>query len=149
MRHILIVIPLLFRAVGYMPETSFSVIITIYAGTARALWTYSLDTESISVTRHSANGDPDRIVERRALTLKEIKKLDKYFTLFPLQRLAKQYVNEKIHGDTCSRYFVRINREEKQTYVCYARPEELLDLNRVINRLLPRQYRLWDEARED
>ncbi|HPG50324.1 MAG TPA: hypothetical protein PLL11_07120 [Spirochaetota bacterium] len=53
------------------------------------------------------------------------------------------YTDESIDGDSCSRYYFSINRSDRESYVCYARPPELAGLNRMINGLLPRRYRLW------
>jgi hypothetical protein len=137
------VLSLALAAATYVPGADFSVIITIYFKGTRPLWTYRLTTGSITVTRHYTDGTPDSTVLERALTVKEIMALDRYFTGFNLGELKHQYTDESIDGDSCSRYYFSINRSEKESYVCYARPPELSALNRTINGLLPRRYRLW------
>ena len=138
-----IVLSLVLAAAAYVPRTDFSVIITIYFKGTRPLWTYRLSAERMTVTRHYTDGTADATMLERSLTLKEIKALDRFFNGYRLGELKHHYTDESIEGDSCSRYYFSINRIDKESYVCYARPAELAELNRVINGLLPRQYRLW------
>jgi hypothetical protein len=138
------ILSLALATAAYTPKTDFSVIITVFRG-ERPLWTYRLTGESITVKRHYTDGRPEATALKRDLTVKEIKRLDRYFAGFPLTGLERHYVDERVDGDSCLRYIVRINRDERESYVCYARPGGLAGLNRAINRLLPRQYRLWVE----
>jgi hypothetical protein len=131
-------------AAAYTPKNDFAVTVTVYRG-MKPLWTYCLSGDSISVTRHYAEGRREATALKRDLTVKEMKRLDRYFAAFPLAGLQRRYTDERYDGDSCLRYLVKINRGEKESYVCYARPAELAGLNRAINRLLPRQYRLWLE----
>jgi hypothetical protein len=143
MKPVAAVLSLAMVAAAYVPRTDFSVIITIYFKGTRPLWTYRLTTGSITVTRHYTDGTPDSPVLERALTPKEIRALDRYFTGFNPGGLKHHYTDESIDGDSCSRYYFSINRSDRESYVCYARPPELAGLNRMINDLLPRRYRLW------
>lgn len=140
-----LIITLLMGSAGYVPHNNLALTITIYTISNQKLWTYTLDMNSISVTRHSLNNEPDRLLHQRALSLKEIKKLDRFLARYPFDKLEKYYINEGVHGDTGTMYRIRINRGGKELYVYYARPGTVLELNRFINKLLPRQYRLWDE----
>jgi hypothetical protein len=140
-----VILSLALAAGVYTPKTDFSVRITIYFQGTRPLWTYRLSAEGVSVTRHYIDGRTDETPVKRALTVQEIKRLDKYFAAFPIGELKRDYVDERVDGDSCSRYLVKINGNEKASYACYGRPAELIGLNRVINGLLPRQYRLWLE----
>ncbi|HNW27239.1 MAG TPA: hypothetical protein PKN50_02080 [Spirochaetota bacterium] len=142
-----LIIPLLLGGPRYVPKHDFALTITIYRINSQKLWTYALDMTGISVTRHSPGGEPDLVVHRRALTLKEIKKLDRFVGRYPFDSLEKYYINEGIHGDTGTVYCIRIHGGITDHYVYYARPGRVQELNRFINRLLPRQYRLWDEER--
>lgn len=144
MARIALIIPFLLGVSGYAPKHDLALTITMYRINTQKIWTYALDMAGISVTRHCPGGGPDLIVHRRPLTLKEIKKLDRFVGRFPFDSLEKHYVNESIHGDTGTVYRIRINRGMRDHYVYYARPARVLELNRFINRLLPRQYRLWD-----
>lgn len=137
------VLSLALAAAAYVPRNDFSVVITVYFQGTRPLWTYRLSAERISVIRHYTDGTPDAAVLERALTVKEVKELDRFFTAFRPGELKHHYTDESIDGDSCSRYFFSINRNEREVYVCYARPPELAGLNRTINRLLPRRFRLW------
>ncbi len=137
------ILSLVLAAAAYVPGTDFSVIITIYFKGTRPLWTYRLSAERITVTRHYTDGTAGATMLERSLTLKELKALDRFFTGYSLVELKHHYTDEAIEGDSCSRYYFSINRVDKESYVCYARPAELAELNRVINGLLPRQYRLW------
>ncbi|MBP7734430.1 MAG: hypothetical protein KA369_00520 [Spirochaetes bacterium] len=141
-----LIIALLGGSAGYVPKNDLVLTITIYAIDSRKLWTYVLDTRRISVTRHFTRGEPDRVLLERPLTLQEIKKLDRFLGRYPFDSLEKYYINERIHGSTGTVYHIRINRKGKDSYVFYARPESLLELNRFINRLLPRQFHLWDDV---
>jgi len=143
MKLVSAVLSLVLVAAAYVPRTDFSVIITIYFKGTRPLWTYRLTTRSITVTRHYTDGTTDSPVLERALTPKEIQALDRYFTVFNPGGLMHHYTDESIDGDSCSRYYFSINRSDRESYVCYARPPELAGLNRMINGLLPRRYRLW------
>ncbi|HPL17942.1 MAG TPA: hypothetical protein PL180_14710 [Spirochaetota bacterium] len=147
MTRLAVIIPLLLGGPAYVPKHDLALTITIYRIDNQKLWTYALDMSGISVTRHSTGGGPDLIVHRRALTLQEIKKLDRFLGRYPFDSLDNYYVNEDIHGDTGTVYRIRINRGSTEHYIYYARPGRVLELNRFINRLLPRQYRLWDEER--
>jgi hypothetical protein len=140
-----LIMTLLLGSASYVPDNNLSLTISLYTLDNRKLWTYALDMRSISVTRHSLSGEPDRLLHRRDLTVRETKKLDRFLARYPFDRLEKYYINEGIHGDTGTVYRIRINKNGKDLYVYYARPAAVLELNRFINRLLPRQYRLWDE----
>jgi hypothetical protein len=132
-------------AAAYSPRNDFSVFIRIYTRGTSPLWTYRLTGDSISVTRHFTDGRRDSTALRRALTGLEIRRLDRFFTGFPLGGIKARYVDETVDGESCVCYIVKVNRNEKECYVCYARPAELAGLNRAINRLLPRRYRLWTD----
>jgi hypothetical protein len=144
MRGALIVISMLLALPAYTPKNNFSVYVTIFVHHDRRQWTYHLDAGGISVVRHSLEGGPDVTVLRKDLTPGQLKKLDRYFAVYPLGGLEKKYINENIDGDTFTWYNISINSMQKNTYVFYDRPKDLVELNRVINMLLPRQYRLWD-----
>jgi len=136
------ILSLILAASEFTPKNDFTVAVTVFRG-LRPFWTYSLSGESIEITRHYADGRRNAEVLKRNLTVKEIKRLDRFFSAFPLRTLQHRYVDEGVDGDSCLRYNVKINRGEQEAYVCYARPAELASLDRAINRLLPRQYRLW------
>jgi hypothetical protein len=144
MRRALIIIAMLLALPAYTPKNNFSVNITIFVHHDRRQWSYRLDAGGVSVVRHSLEGGDDVTVVRKDLPLEELKKLDRYFAAYPLGDLKKEYINENIDGDTFTWYNIMINSTHKNIYVFYDRPKDLVDLNRVINRLLPRQYRLWD-----
>ncbi len=145
MARLVLIIPLLLGSFGYVPKNELALTITICTINNRKLWTYALDMTGISVTKHSLSGEPDRLLHQRNLTLKETKKLDRFLGRYPFDSLKKYYVNEGVHGDTGTVYRVRLNRGVKDHYVYYARPDRVLELNRFINKLLPRQFWLWDE----
>ncbi len=147
MVRLALIIALLGGNAGYVPKNDLALTVTIRAIDSRKLWTYALDTRRISVTRHFNRGEPDRVLLERPLTLQEIKKLDRFLGRYPFDGLEKYYINERIHGTTGTVYNIRINGKGKDSYVFYARPETLLELNRFINRLLPGQYRLWDDVK--
>lgn len=140
-----LIITLLMGSSGYVPHNNLTLSIIIHTISNQKLWTYTLDMNSVSVTRHSINGDPDRILHQRILSLKEIKKLDRFLARYPFDSLEKYYINESVHGNTGTMYHIRINRDGKEVFVYYSRPVTVLELNRFINKLLPQQYRLWDE----
>ena len=140
-----VILSLALSAGAYTPKTDFSVRVTVFVQGIRPLWTYRLSAEGVSVTRHFTDGRADETTLQRPLTLKEIKRLDKYFAAFPIGELKRDYADEKVDGDSCTRYLVKINGNETVSYACYGRPAELVGLNRVINALLPEQYRLWLE----
>jgi hypothetical protein len=141
-----LIITLLTGSAGYVPHNNFALTITIYTISNQKLWTYTLDMKSISVTRHSLNNEPDLLLHQHALSLKQIKNLDRFLARYPFDRLEKYYINERVHGDTGTVYCIRINRSGKEVYVYYARPGTVLELNRFINKLLPRHLHLWDET---
>jgi hypothetical protein len=138
------ILSLALAAAAYTPKTDFTVFITVFRG-EQPLWTYRLTGKRITITRHYTDGRPEATALKRDLTVQEIKKLDRYLAGFPLTGLQHHYVDERVNGDSCLRYHLKINWNERESYVCYARPAELAGLNRAINRLLPRQYRLWVE----
>jgi hypothetical protein len=138
------ILSLALAAGAYAPKNDFAVIVTVYRGMS-PLWTYSLSGDSISVTRHFADGRREATALKRGLTQAEVRRLDRFFTRFPLPGVKPRYADERVDGDSCLRYLVKVNGSERESYVCYARPAELADLDRAISRLLPRQYRLWLE----
>lgn len=140
-----LIITLLMGGAAYVPANDCSLEIVIYNLDNRRLWTYAIGMTSLSVTWHSPSGEPDRLMYRRGLTAGETKKLDRFLARYPFGRLEKYYVNERINGNTGTVYRIRINKNIKDVFVFYARPEQVLELNRFINRLLPRQFHLWDE----
>jgi hypothetical protein len=141
----ILIIPLLaFTADRYTPVNDFSVHVTILSDLDCIAWAYRLDRESITVTRY-AGCVPERAVVRRALSDNEVKSLDRFFGKFPLSQIRKEYDGDRLRGDTCYRYHMRINRDVRDSYVFIARPADLARLNWKLNRLLPKQYRLWEE----
>jgi hypothetical protein len=140
----LMAIALLSSGPDYTPKTSITLVITIYSTGDQKLWTYTLENRRISVTRHFPDGRRDMPVFRRDLTVDEAKRLDRYFRGFSLHELKKEYIDTDTGGDSYTCYHIKINTSAKDVYVFYARPDKLLNLNRVINRLLPQQYHLWD-----
>ncbi len=147
MAHCALIIPLLLGSFGYVPKNDLTLTITIYNINNQKLRTYALDMTRISVVQHSLNGEPDRFLHQRNLNLKEIKKLDRFISRYFFDSLEKYYINEGVHGNTGMVYRIRLNRGMKDHYVYYARPAKVLELNRFINRLLPRQFQLWDEEK--
>jgi hypothetical protein len=145
MANLALIIPLLLGSFGYVTKNELELTITICTINNQKLWTYALDMRGISVTKHSLSGEPDRLVHQRYLTLVETKKLDRFLGRYPFDSLEKYYINERVHGDTGAVYRIRINRSRNEHYVYYARPEKVLELNRFVNKLLPRQFWLWDE----
>ncbi|MBN2158152.1 MAG: hypothetical protein JW807_02065 [Spirochaetes bacterium] len=145
---ILLILPLcILMAQEYNPKNRVSVTIILHDIIGhRALWTYELDNNHIRVTRHASVERPDSVIFERNLTYNEKKKLSRFFGGFPIHKIEKKYIGRTHTGDSCSIYRIKINAVEKGAYVYYSRPEELLELNRFINRLLPRRFRLWDEG---
>lgn len=141
-----VIISLLLGSTGYVPKNNIALDIIIYNLNNQKLWTYALNMTSLSVTRHFLAGEADRLVHQRALTLREIKRLDRFLARYPFAALERYYINEKISGTSGTVYCITINRDGKEVFVYYARPAAVLELNRFINRLLPRQYHLWDEG---
>lgn len=147
--RILLILPLcILAAHAYNPKNRVSVTIMLRNITGnRMLWTYDLDNSRIRVTRHADGERPDSVVFERDLSLAERKKLSGFFGAFPIRNIEKQYIGREHAGETYSIYRIKINSLEKGAYVYYSRPGELLELNRFINRLLPRRFHLWDDKK--
>lgn len=144
-RFALILTLLTASAFAAAPEITFSLTVTIYSLPREKLWTYRLSPDAISITRYAVEGGRNTTAYRRDLSRKERRSLIKFFQRFPLDSLQSKYIDENNRGTTYYEYHFLIQRSSRDIYVYYARPDELLELNHTVNRLLPRRYHLWNE----
>ena len=132
-------------AVSAAPADSFDVTVEIFTLPRKKIWTYRLTPGAVSIFRRAVDAGRDTTAYRRDLSENQRRSLGRFFRRFPLERLESNYIGERYQGETFYAYHIQINKIKKDIYVYYARPDELLDLNRALNRLLPREFHLWSE----
>ncbi|HPQ52527.1 MAG TPA: hypothetical protein PK253_04700 [Spirochaetota bacterium] len=118
----------------YHPAASndYTITLTIYTHGTHKLWTWSLDTDSILIIKHSTNNEPDKIILSRKLTAAEKENLQATIKTIPLASLKSAYINRQVQGEIHREFDIRIGSERKKITVYFMEVEPLEKINTVM-----------------
>ena len=117
-----------------------SITIDILTKSTYKLWEYTLNTKSITVTKHSTNDRLPLTVYEAVLTDEQSKKVEDFFSSINVDSLKEKYENDQIEGEGSYMFHFRINETRKKVYVYYEYPEELKKICDLFNSLLNVKY---------
>ena len=119
----------------YKPGTlhDSSVALTVLTHGTHKLLTCTLNTDSISIIKHSTNNEPDTTIISRKLTSSEKEIVHTLIKTIPLDSLKDSYINKQVEGEIHREFDIRIGSRRKKITVYYMKVEPLEKISNTIN----------------
>ncbi len=111
-------------------QVSYHIVRTDYVKATHKHFEWILQNDSVKVIEYPLSTAPDSIKCYKALTDRQISKLQSLLEDIDLQKLNERYSNDVVEGEGHSVYDITINGISKSIYVYYVEVAELQKIDR-------------------